>query len=146
MPGPLNYTTQVPVSRTVGEVAGILAAHGATEISTMYEAGQPTGMRFTLVTPAGVTEVFRLPVLIDGVHRLLLDALPDTAAGRKRGSREQAERVAWRQIKDWVAAQTAIVEAGMATLEQVMLPYLQVDQTGTSLYQAFLESERKAIR
>ncbi len=34
-----------------------------------------------------------------------------------------AARVAWRIIKDWVAAQLAIVESGMVEIAEVFLPY-----------------------
>lgn len=137
MAGPLNYTTKVPVVRTVGEVTGLLAAHGASLIATMYEDARPVGLTFTIPVPGG-EEVFRLPVLVDGVHKLLRETSP-------KAPREQAERVAWRQIKGWVEAQVAIIESGMATLEQVMLPYLQVDQAGTTLYEAFVQEGRKEL-
>ena len=39
-------------------------------------------------------------------------------------SKEQAERVAWRILKDWVESQMAIVEAGMVKAEEVFLPYM----------------------
>lgn len=53
---------------------------------------------------------------------------------------EQAERVAWRVAREWLLAQLAIIEAQMATLDQVMLPYLQVDGQKT-LYAAYRERE-----
>lgn len=135
MSGPLNYTTKVPVNRTVAEVTELLATHGASAVATMYRDGKPTGLTFSLATPGG-NRVFQLPVLVDGVFRLL----------ERRGARwDQAERVAWRQIKSWVEAQVAIIESGMATMEQVMLPYLQVEG-GATLYEAYVEQGRKAIR
>ena len=36
----------------------------------------------------------------------------------------QPARVAWRILKDWVEAQMAIIEAEMASIEEVFLPYL----------------------
>jgi hypothetical protein len=135
MSGPLNYTTKVPVSRTVSEVTQLLASHGASAVATMYDNGAAVGLTFSLPTPAG-EQVFRLPVIVEGVQRQLIEISPSTPAGRRQSSPEHAARVAWRQIKDWVEAQVAIIESGMATLEQVMLPYLQVEP-GRTLYEVY---------
>lgn len=59
-------------------------------------------------------------------------------------TRAQAERVAWRVIKDWIAAQLAIVETQMVELDQVMLPYLHVDGDRT-LYESYRDQELRAI-
>lgn len=44
-----------------------------------------------------------------------------------------AQRTGWRILKDWVAAQLAIIEAGLATLPEVMLPYALLSD-GQTLY------------
>jgi hypothetical protein len=46
---------------------------------------------------------------------------------------EQALRVGWRIIKDWVEAQMAIVESELAGVAEVFLPYA-VTKSGTTLY------------
>lgn len=51
----------------------------------------------------------------------------------------------WRVIKDWLEAQIALIDAGMVEAEQVMLPYLIVDETGQTLYQRYLDEGRRAI-
>ena len=65
----------------------------------------------------------------------------DFASSRKaRGTyttREHAERVAWRVVKDWLEAQLGMVAAELASLDEVMLPYRQVE--GRSLYQLVSE-------
>jgi hypothetical protein len=50
---------------------------------------------------------------------------------------DQAERVAWRIVKDWIAAQLAIVETGMTSLDQVMFPYM-LDNDGATLYELYV--------
>lgn len=49
---------------------------------------------------------------------------------------EQAERVAWRIIKDWVEAQMAILESQMVQMDEIFLPYM-VDKQGQTLYAAY---------
>ena len=139
--GPLNYSTTIPASRTVGECQQVLADAGASAVAVMYEDKQPSGLSFRLETPAGRRD-FAMPVNVDGVHRMLLAA---EKAGRlrhgspgARTSREQASRVAWRVVKDWLEAQLAIIAAGMASLDEIMLPYLEV-APGRTMYAAYLE-------
>ena len=50
-----------------------------------------------------------------------------------KDDRDQAERTGWRNLRDWVLAQMAIIEAGMASVDEVFLPYL-TDGHGNTLY------------
>ena len=47
---------------------------------------------------------------------------------------EQAYRVAWRNILDWVQAQMALLEIGMVKMEEVFLPYMQ-DRQGVTYFE-----------
>jgi hypothetical protein len=47
---------------------------------------------------------------------------------------DQAYRVAWRTILDWVQAQMALLEIGMAKMEEVFLPYMQ-DREGVTFFE-----------
>ena len=144
MSGILNYSTTIAATKTVGEMQTMLAQHGASRIAVDYLDGSPDALSFMLITPHGPRH-FTLPVNVDAMHRLLReqDKAGKLRSGSKatRSSREQAERVAWRVMKDWLAAQLALVETQMVGLDQVMLPYLQVDDTGRTLYAAYQERE-----
>ena len=137
-----NYTTQVSAMKSVGEIQGNLVAHGARAIMVDYsEDGIPTGLSFAIPTQHGDIS-FRLPAHVQQVEKILLDMRSrpletwqsDYARVIDR-IRKQAARVAWRIIKDWVAAQVAIIETEMVTLTQVFLPYMQVEGEQT-LYEA----------
>lgn len=134
---PLNYTTTIKAGLTVAECTGLLARAGAARVAVDYGAArEPTGLAFRLLMPSGWQD-FVLPVNIDAVHALLKNAdYPASVKTRDLSryvTREHAERVAWRVVKDWLEAQLAIIEAEMVTLDQVMLPYLQLRQG--SLYE-----------
>ena len=51
-------------------------------------------------------------------------------------SMEQADRVAWRIVYDWLGSQLAILETEMVDLEQVFLPYF-INAAGQTLYEAY---------
>jgi hypothetical protein len=117
----LNYTTAVPVSRTTAEMQALLGKSGADAVAIMYEGGKPVGMSFSLATPSGQRS-FNLPVDVPAVQKLL--STQKRTHSRVDARPEQAERVAWRIVKDWLAAQLALIDAQMASLDEVMLPYL----------------------
>jgi hypothetical protein len=137
----LNYTTKIAATKTIGEVQDLLVKHGASRIAVDYTDGRATGITFATTTAHG-PRLFSLPVDVDAMQRLLANHRPSgsisLAAFR---SREHAERVAWRVIKDWLAAQLTLVATDMAALDQVMLPYLHTDQSGRTLYAAYRDRE-----
>lgn len=124
-----NYTSTVPVYQSMAEIQGALAQHGARKIMVDYdEAGQPSGITFGIETPAGA-RAFALPANVEGVRAVF-------ARQKVKPQEGQAERTAWRNIRDWTMAQMAIIEAGQVTVEEVFLPYL-TDGKGQTLYQLY---------
>lgn len=56
---------------------------------------------------------------------------------------EQAKRVSWRIVKDWVEAQLAIIESGQAEMGEVFMPYA-VTISGETLFKR-LSNEPKLL-
>lgn len=143
MSAPVNYSTTIAATKTVGEMQQMLAEAGASRIAVDYEDGHPSALSFALETAHGV-RVFVLPVNVDAMHQLLIrkERQGQLKAGLKavRSSREQATRVGWRIMKDWLGAQLAIIDSTMLDLTQVMLPYMRVDESHT-LYEAWTETQ-----
>ncbi|MDD3212094.1 MAG: hypothetical protein PHY64_00340 [Eubacteriales bacterium] len=131
----LNYTTKIDVYKTLGEIQGILVKHGARKVLQEYDAkGNIMGLSF-MVEVAGKMLPIQLPANVDRILVVL-------QRQKVKCDREQAERIAWRIIKDWIAAQMAILETEMVTLDEVFLPYM-LQNDGKTLYQAFQESQYK---
>lgn len=135
MPGPLNYTTTIEPSKSATECMGILANAGARRISIDMESKIPVGLSFVIRTRWG-DRVFDMPANLEGTYVALHTARRDGRIPPKYDSREQAARVCWRVLKDWLEVQMAMIEAGLAELEQIMLPYVMVEP-GKTLYQAY---------
>jgi hypothetical protein len=138
----LNYTTTVPAGKTVQDVSALLAKAGATRVATEYDdRGEPNGIAFVLPIPRALGPIeYRLPVDGDAV----LAVLTRQRAEKRYLTREQANRVAWRITKDWVAAQLAIIETQMVTADQVFLPYMLVGPD-TTAYQQWVRSDRPEL-
>ena len=129
----LNYTTKVDIFTTLGEIQRILVAHGARKIVQDYDVrGRIIALSFLVKTPLGEQAV-RLPANVDAVYAVLQQQ-------KVRCGREQAERVAWRIIKDWLEAQMAILEAKMVQIDEIFLPYI-LDRTGCrTFFEAYREN------
>ena len=132
-----NYTTDVPVNKTVSEIHQLLADHGAKRILFDYgNDSKVTAISFTIDTPQGEQAV-RLPANTDMVREVLRRQKRNPRSRVQiDDSQEQAERVAWRIVKDWLAAQLAILETEMVTVQQVFLPYF-LDRQGRTLYEVY---------
>jgi hypothetical protein len=139
---PLNYTTQIRADKTASECLAILGRSGASAVTVTYADREPAGLAFRLDTPGGPKD-FQLSVNVDGVLSCLMKAHRTRVVALRYASRDQAQKVAWRILKDWLEAQVAIIAAQMATLDEVMLPYLALD-TGQTLYQAYAARESLA--
>lgn len=135
--GLLNYSTTVPAARTIGRIQATLAKSGARQILTQYGAGgTPTGIAFQIDTSNGLRG-YRLPADVAAVQQVM--RLDRSVPPRYR-TPEQAERVAWRIIQDWLDAQLAIVATQMVTFDQVMLPYMDAGE-GRTVYDLYLDRQ-----
>lgn len=137
----MTYTTEIDVEKTIGEVTKALARRGVTRISTMFdEEGIPSGLGFTMKTDYGPRD-FELPVKTAGVLRAMQR---DSKVPKSKQTPEQAARVAWRIAKVWLEAQSALIDAELATLDEVMLPYMVDAKSGKTMFEWF-RSNQKAI-
>lgn len=130
----LNYTTKVDVYTTVGAIQGCLVKHGAKKIMQDYdEEDRLVALSFMVNTPSGPRAI-RLPANVDAVLKVLHQQ-------KVKCDRKQAERVAWRIVKDWIEAQMAILESGMVQMEEIFLPYM-INNRGQTLFEAYLSNQR----
>jgi len=134
----LNYTTTVDAFKTVSEIEYILMKHKARSIMKNYDGESITGLSFLIDT--GIQQIpVRMPVKIEECLKVLQK---EKQRGTKniKATREQAERVAWRILKDWVEAQMALLDIEMVRLEEIFLPYIELPNNQT-LFQALEEKQ-----
>lgn len=128
-----NYTTNVDMYTSIGEIQGALARHGASKIMLDYTDGKPTGIAFALPGLNGRLQGFTLPASVEGTARAF-------SKQKVKTDKDQAERTAWRNVRDWVLAQMALIESCDMPVDEVFLPYL-TDKHGTTLYQAYTSGQ-----
>lgn len=138
----LNYTTKVSSDKTIAEIQKILVKHGAMKIVTDYDpSGIPIAVTFCLVMN-NQPIAFELPANYEGVLKAMTK---DKNVPNYLCNKDQALKVSWRIVKDWVEAQMAIVEAQLADIAEVFLPYA-VTKEGTTLYKHIKSGGMKMLQ
>jgi len=129
-----NYTTTVDALKTVGEIQGILVGHGARSILINYAKDKTIeSLSFIVETRHGDIP-FRLPVDANAV----LKVLEEQRVPPRYANYQQAVRIAWRIVRDWVRAQMALLETEMVKMEQIFLPYM-VAKGDKTLYETMVD-------
>jgi hypothetical protein len=127
----MNYTTEVAVDKTVGEITSILVRAGARSIQTDFNYdGHISGMSFVVKTNFG-NRAFHVPVQSERVQKVLqreVEGMRTHTSKAMLTSPEHAERVAWRILKDWLEAQMTLVTLQLIGLDQAMLGFMVVRQ------------------
>lgn len=120
-------TTSIDPSRTAAEIKAELVKAGATKIMEDYDAGRIVAITFAIETDDGPLP-FRLPIRIDPIFDVI-NGRRAHPRGYAAADREQAERVAWRQVYRWIQAQVALVRTGMVETQEVFFPYITNGKT-----------------
>ena len=134
-----NYASDKPIDRIFAELQQTLGAHGAKQISFDYgDDGKVHGVQFVIKVNDRFFPI-KLPARVEQAQAVLKKQWEDGVISHKRGKEntygyEQAYRVAWRNILDWVQAQMALLEIGMAKMEEVFLPYM-LDREGNTYFE-----------
>lgn len=153
----LNYTTEVPASRSIAEIIKMLQDGGASHI--MMESGpdrETKAISFVLQSTAFGSVSYTLPANVAAVILAINGQIKAETETQRRSTRykrripsslfnnkAQAERIAWRIAKDWLEAQLALAAIGSAKLEQIMLPFANV--VGGNFYERLVSRGSLAL-
>jgi hypothetical protein len=133
-----NYTSSLPVESSISIIQRALIQHKVRRIVFEQDGeGSTTALSFEMVV-SGKRLAFRLPVRFDGVRPLVEQAFRDSHQKRPTGPAldAQTQRTAWANVKDWVLAQMALIDAAQVKVEEVFFPYL-LDESDRTVFEAF---------
>lgn len=128
-----NYTTTVPVAKSVQHIQDLLASKGALSVLINYEGGIPKSISFMMDVNGRL-----VPFRLEANAAALLKALERDRVEKKYQSIEHAEKVAWRLVLNWIDVQLAFIEAGQAALAQLLLGYVE-QRDGQTFWQFITE-------
>lgn len=137
-----NAYTSKTTEKSVGLILKAISSAGAKSSSVHNdEAGVPVSITFKLQVGNQVI-TYLLDSRYEGVRKTFERDKVKTKG--KLDLDEQATRTAWAIMSDWVQAQLAIIDAGMAVLAEVMLPFA-INEDGQTLWQA-VESGKSKLK
>ena len=123
-----NYTSGVPVERSIMLIERALVRAGALHISKTYdESKEINGMMFQIVS-GQIPLIFKLPVKWREAQKCMEKQVRRPHRGTMDKIKEQAKRTAWKILFEWVTIQISLIELEQAELAEVFLPYVY-DQT-----------------
>jgi len=139
-----NFSTSISVEKTIAEIEKMLSKYGATKIMKEYDTdGNPSKLIFAIMTEYGEMPV-KLPVNVDKILEVFKYQVSNKLLPRKywggEWTNEQAHRVGWRIIKDWLDAQLALLQIQMVKVQEIFLPYAYDSKSGQTLFQKMEES------
>ena len=131
-----NYTSEVPVNRSLQNIQDILARAGAQKIMMDYDSTRNvSAIVFGLEIEGKGFVPFTLPVNVEKLATVLYKTDFNRLDEKRK---EQARRTAWKNVHDWIDAQMALIETEMVEVGQVFLPYVVTGQNKT-LYDSYME-------
>ena len=134
-----NFSTEIPVVRTIAEIEKMLTKYGATHILKEYDdEGDPMMLVFAIMTQHGKMGI-RLPIHPDKIISVFKKQVSNGLLPRKywdgEWAHKQAQRVGWRIIKDWLDAQITLLNIEMVKIEEIFLPYIYNEKLDMTVYE-----------
>jgi len=119
-----NYTSGVPVERTIMRIEMALISGGAVGIMKDYIDGRISAISFSIPSLEKRLVSVRLPANAEAVYEVFLSAMKRPRKETLNRLHDQADRTAWKLVQDWVEIQMAMIKMQQAELIQVFLPYI----------------------
>lgn len=125
-----NYTSSVPVDRSVQLIEAELVEAGACNIMKVYEGGKLKAITFQLHKPGDNCNL--VPIRLPAETEKVLEFFKKHMKGKvpEWKLEEQAERTAWKTLLEWVQIQMGMIKMDRVDALQVFLGYVWLnDQT-----------------
>ena len=140
-----NYTSTVPIERSINHIEYQLVAHGAKDIMKRYDSvGRLESICF-IIFVSGNNISFKLPAKIDACYEILKAEIKKPRDDTYQKVEKQAERTAWKLVSDWVDIQISMIELQQAEFLEIFLPYAYNPQKQQTFYEQIRESKFLAL-
>lgn len=143
-----NYTSEVPASRSIASAEDTLISIGCRNIMKEYDGfGKVDCLVFSIPKPGGEGVIaFKLPSNRDGIKKILLKQYKFAPKPAQIEHTEaQAERTAWKNIKEWVELQAVMIKLEQVETIQVFLPYVYDLEKRQTLFEKIKGNGYKAL-
>lgn len=133
-----NYTSNVPVERTVAEIEARLASIGANSVTKNYGPDARIAALLFNIEVGNRCYVIRLPANSKACFEAMWKEHCKHAARihptAKERIAEQADRTAWRLVQNWVDVQVSLIVMRQAEWLQVFMSYVYDGDKQETIY------------
>lgn len=140
-----NYTSKVPVSKTLSDIEDELVSIGAKRIIKEYNDQHKVESIVFAYQHNGSLVNFLLPAKVDSTYQHLIDKKKKVTPSQSKTIYAQAERTAWKNIYDWVRAQVVLIKLNQVEFMQVFLNFAYDYQTNKTFYDTLKEGGLKSL-
>ena len=141
-----NYTTTISVNKTILEIEDLLTRYGAKKILKEYDDDQNiTHLTFMVKYENGFVPI-RLPSNPEKIIVMLNEKADAGDIPKKfKNDKEQAARIMWRVVLDWIDAQMTMIDIGQKSLLQIFLADVCPVGSDETYFQKFLSNDLSSI-
>jgi len=139
-----NYTSSVPADRSILSIEKTLIEIGATRIAKEYKNGKVVAISFSIQRGDGVVP-FMLPAKKEPIKALFLKRYRRPSRAQADACEQQAERTAWKNVKEWVELQATMIKLEQVEFMEVFMPYIYFLDDGKTLFERMKSNDFKQI-
>lgn len=120
-----NYTSSVSADQSITQIERVLVKMGARNVAKEYdEDGKVDAILFSIPRGESVVPI-KLPARRAAIKKVLLNQYKrKPTASQEENATQQADRTAWRNVKDWVEIQATMIELDQVEILEVFMPYI----------------------
>lgn len=117
------FATKTTVDKSQADIIAVLRRYGASGFG-FRRMGDVVEVTFHMLNEARAERTVVIPLSVETVYRKLV-AMRESRVkvSARRVTREQAERVAWRVLLDWIDAALLAVSVGAQTIEEAFFAH-----------------------
>lgn len=131
-----NYTSTVDASKSMARIEELLVEIGATNINKQYQDKVCTGITFLLYDPQlQQTLAFHLKAQMEECFTVLWKEVKRPQSNTKEMLMKQANRTAWKILRDWTEIQCSMILLKQAKPLQMFLPFMYDMKSNQTLFE-----------
>ena len=140
-----NYTSEVPVDRSILKIESLLIQAGAMNIVKTYENKEIEGITFNILVN-NIPYIFKIPAKVDAVyHKLYKIRKTRMTKGQLESLKKQAQRTAWKNVHDWIQMQLTMIELEQVEVMEVLMPYIYNPDTRKTYFEHMKGNDFKLL-
>lgn len=139
-----NYTSSVPADRSILQIETLLIGMKANRIAKEYKDGKVVAITFSIQRGEGFLP-FMLPAKKEPIKKLFLQQYRRPTAAQILAAEQQAERTAWKNVKEWVELQATMIKLEQVEFMEVFMPYVYSLQEGKTFYELIKANSFKQL-